>query len=303
MRAAALEMDFGPWQVVCEPADGGRLRRLAYDGRDLLTGEPEAFRPPARDLGRYETRPVYGYDDCFPTVDPCSMPAATAAGSPAAFAGQPLEDHGGVCWQEMDVSAEADGLHCLCRPRELPGVVFRRRVRFEPDGIGWEFEIDNAAEAPLCCLHVMHGLLRIDELEGLVLPAFEELFDEMAGESVTPVPAPGALARSLRDLPDGQTRMLILRGVRAGRATVLLAGGLRIHVDFPREDFPSLGLWYNRGGWPDEPGLGRREFALEPLAGPLSCLAGSVAAGGGWSVPPGGSRRWRIDWTLEAGGA
>ena len=61
----------GNWHVSCLPKDGGRLKKLSYAGHNLLTGKPMVFRPPSENYGRYETRPVYGYDDCFPTVDVC----------------------------------------------------------------------------------------------------------------------------------------------------------------------------------------------------------------------------------------
>ncbi|NQT91889.1 MAG: hypothetical protein HQ559_03940, partial [Lentisphaerae bacterium] len=64
----------GKWEVECVAGDGGRISRLSFAGRDLLTGPPADFRPPTLDYGTYEERPVYGYDDCLPTVVACEYP-------------------------------------------------------------------------------------------------------------------------------------------------------------------------------------------------------------------------------------
>ena len=65
---------FGPWLVEFTLKDGGRLDRLTYNNINLLTVEPDKFQPPQSDYGEYETRPVYGYDDCFPSVETCKFP-------------------------------------------------------------------------------------------------------------------------------------------------------------------------------------------------------------------------------------
>ena len=58
--------NFGTWHIQCIPEDGARISILKYDGYDLFTGNPSAFKPPEKFIGEFETRPVYGYDDCFP---------------------------------------------------------------------------------------------------------------------------------------------------------------------------------------------------------------------------------------------
>ena len=88
-----LKAEFEKWQILYAPDDGARILELNYAGHKLLTPEPAVFRPPDRSYGEFETRPVYGYDDCFPTVDPCTYP------------GNDFEcrDHGQLCWQKWDI--------------------------------------------------------------------------------------------------------------------------------------------------------------------------------------------------------
>jgi hypothetical protein len=79
----------GRWTLDCSLADGARIGRLQFDGIDLLTRAPAAFRPPAGDYGDYELRPVYGYDDCFPTVDR-TFPSRSTAGASLHLATSPV---------------------------------------------------------------------------------------------------------------------------------------------------------------------------------------------------------------------
>ena len=60
-----LKAEFDNWHIQYIPDDGARISVMKYAGLDLLTSGPVAFRPPIRYFGEYETRPVYGYDDCF----------------------------------------------------------------------------------------------------------------------------------------------------------------------------------------------------------------------------------------------
>jgi hypothetical protein len=69
-----VKADFGNWHVECLPEDGARISVLKYFGNDLLTPKTSCFKKPEKDYGEFELRPVYGYDDCFPTVDKCSYP-------------------------------------------------------------------------------------------------------------------------------------------------------------------------------------------------------------------------------------
>lgn len=126
-------MQFGPWEVESRPNDGGRLTALRYCGQDLLTVAPSNFRPPFSDYGRYETRPVYGYDDCFPTVDACNFPGREWA----------VPDHGELCWLAWDMTRGEDCLRFRCQSEKLP-VVFERLLKFTSTSVEWRFKVANS---------------------------------------------------------------------------------------------------------------------------------------------------------------
>ncbi|MBU0640137.1 MAG: hypothetical protein KKB50_14825 [Planctomycetes bacterium] len=116
----------GRWEVECIPADGARLSLLRFGGRDLLTRAPERFKPPTRDFGAYETRPVYGYDACLPSVEPCSVPEA---------GWQHIPDHGEVCWLPWDVNWAESRLECSARSNGVPALRFRRSLIFAESSV------------------------------------------------------------------------------------------------------------------------------------------------------------------------
>ncbi|MCF7838519.1 MAG: hypothetical protein K9N49_07795 [Candidatus Marinimicrobia bacterium] len=276
------------WRLVCAPADGARLSRLAWRGRDLLTAAPRAFRPPDRDLGRYETRPVFGYDDCFPTVDPCDYPGRSWT----------VPDHGECCWLPWEVETRPDGLCCTVASRALP-VTFERRLICGPDTLDWRFRLVNQGAAPLPFLHVMHALMPPGEIEQLELPDAAALWDEIAGAPAAAPPQGAAVARALLTAPGGAVHMWILRTVTAGRVTLKLRDGLTLTLTFPADLFPTLGIWWNRRGYPEADDRARDECAFEPLAAPTSSLAAAHAVGQAPVVPPGGEQTWRIHWNLN----
>jgi hypothetical protein len=251
---------FGPWEVECRLEDGGRLVWLRYGGVDLLTQAPRRFLAADNRYGRYESRPVYGYDDCFPTVEACH--------------GWP--DHGELCWLAWRGS-ETD---CLVRSCRAP-LTFRRRLQFGERELVWSFSAANHGEETQLVQHVMHPLMRPGDIAEIELPHC--LSHDAA-----------ALAWKLIGLPRGSTEMMFLNGISDGRFALRFRQGLRLTVTFAREQFPTLGIWWNNGGYPGG-GLERQEFAIEPTPGPTSCLAGGTTM----RLAPRGRLNWRVRWEIQ----
>lgn len=279
---------FGRWSVECLPEDGARIASLEFDGRVLLTASPSNFRPPEKDYGQFETRPVYGYDDCFPTVDACCFPCDGQMKIP---------DHGDLCWLAWQVEAGENCLDCSVQSSILP-VNFRRRMLFGESSLQWRFDVENESDREIPFLHVMHALLPLAKVEMLRLPEFTTSYDEMNQASMNEATS-DQITQRLLDLPGGTAEMLLLRGVKDGCVEVSLKGGLRLSVEFPVEMFPTLGIWWNNGGYPDEAGCRRTECAFEPIPGTLSSLADSYADHVHLTVPPQGQLEWTIVWTIR----
>jgi hypothetical protein len=281
------DFQFNDWRVVCDPEDGGRLSSLSWRGHALLTTRPTVFHPPAADFGRYETRPVYGYDDCFPTVDACQLSEP------------PLDapDHGELCWLPAQLVPGAGSLRCTWVCRAWPGV-FTRDMHMGAHTLRWHFTVANGGARPWPYLHVMHALMPPAGVVALRLPACREIQDEIRDAPLERAAA-GSPADELLATPEGTARMWLLRGLAEGTAAITWNSGLRLTLRFPVDRFPTLGIWWNRRGYPGGPATRRDEFALEPMPGPCSSLARCAASRQAPTVAPGDTASWDIEWSLE----
>jgi len=148
-----IEATFGKWYIKCIPEDGARISVLQFEGKNLLTAEAAVFKPPERFYGDYETRPVYGYDDCFPTIDTCLYPGENFV----------CKDHGELCWQKWKVFTDSDRLVCYTTC-ERPNATFKRTLEFAGNIIKWKFEVTNLSDSTLPFLHTMHALMPLKEI-------------------------------------------------------------------------------------------------------------------------------------------
>jgi hypothetical protein len=279
--------DIGNWHVECQPEDGARISVLQFSGYNLLTPAPAKFKAPAGDYGEYETRPVYGYDDCFPTVEECIYPGEDFM----------LKDHGDVCWQEWEVKQDGNKLVCstdLSRPE----LRMKRVLEFDNNVLSWQFSVSNRSVKPLSFLHVMHPLMPLAEIDSIEISGFGEIYSD-TGSTVLNLGDSAELNRHLKGIKPGSFEMLFIRDVLDGLARIRFKNGPEIRIDYDILQFPTTGIWWNNGGYPDEPGIRRTEFAIEPVPGTCSNLEKSVKDGFSQLVRPGEEINWTINWTVE----
>jgi hypothetical protein len=281
-----LKAEFEKWQVHYAPDDGARILALNYAGHKLLTSEPAVFRPPERSYGEFETRPVFGYDDCFPTVDRCTYP------------GNDFEcrDHGQLCWQKWETEISKNGLRFSADCRQ-PAVRFKRILTFEGDRLTWRFEASALSGKRSVFLHVMHALLPLREIAALELPDCATIYDEI--KSVDPgLKSSAESGECLLAFRPGSFSMLLLRNIIDGFVKLRFINGLTLSIRFDQKLFPTLGIWWNNDGYP-EGGITRAECAFEPIPGTCSDLSKSFRDGVYLSVEPGKPMAWEITWTVH----
>ncbi len=281
-----MKAGYGNWEVVCDPDDGARLSSLKYMGYELLATEPDSFTPPDKDYGEYETRPVYGYDDCFPSVDECRYPES----------GFICRDHGQLCWERWKVENLAGKLICSVRT-DRPSVKFSRILELSEDSILWFFEVENRTEKALPFLHVMHPLMYLNQICNIEVPEFGSIFDENSQTFLT-CNSPETVNQYLKSISAGNYKMLLLKDVKEGTFRIVFKNNRKLEIRFDRELFPTFGIWWNNSAYPDQEGIRRNECAFEPIPGTCSNLEKSYQDGLFLQVPAGQTFNWNIKWTM-----
>lgn len=278
----------GDWAVECDP-EGGRLTRVAWRGRDLLTRPhlPEGvFTAPDPKWGEFETRPVFGYDDCWPSLEVSAWPGRD----------QPVRDHGELCWRRW--SAAPTGLALRAAVSEPGDWVFSRDLSCPDGALRFDFAVTNTGDCPLTMSWAGHALLPPGDVRGLVLPECQTIAQEFPAAFATVGLEPAKVWPYLAALPRGEAVMLVLRNCRAPEFTVVL-DGLRWRSAIEGVPQPSLGLWYNHGGYPPQPGLERSEFGLEWLLTPECVLEQAAQRGTAITLAPQQVLRWAVTWSIE----
>ena len=281
-----LKAGFEDWEIEYLPEDGARISALKYGGHDLLTSEPVGFNPPLRFSGEYETRPVFGYDDCFPTVDACPYPGGQFD----------CRDHGEICWKEWKTEIRGNSLICSTDCLH-PGAKFKRIMTFEGNRLTWRFEVTGLCPEQSVFIHVMHALLPLDKILNLEIPECRIIIDEIKSEE-TGLKSSAELGEWLLAFRPGSFGMILLREITDGFVKLGFSSGVKLEISFDNKLFPTLGIWWNKGGYP-ESGQLRTECAFEPIPGTCSDLSKSFRDGVYLSAEPGKPMIWEIIWYVS----
>ena len=279
---------YPPWMVEYTIEDGARLDRLTFDNYDLLTVAPKAFRAPSTDYGEYENRPVYGYDDCFPSVESCQYPGRNWQ----------IPDHGELCWLSWKVSPKINGLVFVVKSKVLP-VQFTRKLLFSSTGINWVFEVFNEGDKPVPFQHVIHPLMPLNEVVDVQLPAFESVYNATT-HTMLELKNSEEVRRFLLKQPVGVTNMLFVQRVKSGKLSLTFKKGIRLEMVFPEKKFPTIGIWWNNSAYPAEEGCRRNECAFEPIPGMNSSLSDAFKQNMHLLVAAKEKYTWQIQWKIHS---
>ncbi|HEX5581238.1 MAG TPA: hypothetical protein VFX39_06630, partial [Gemmatimonadaceae bacterium] len=303
----------GDASVTLAPALGGKITSLHLGGREWLwTSDVIPYRVPdeatrADDASYVRTADTGGYDECFPTVGPCTIPRGVPT-----FGGVRLPDHGELWSQQpaQRVEQDDDGERATTTwtGRRMP-YDFTREVRLGGDGrVTMRYEATNHGDAAMPFLWSAHPLLPLGEGTRLHLPHGARLradathgFRAGDGEMRWPmlvmdgatvdVSRPDAIGEGracklFLDLPPGPVRCAIEED------------GVRLEVAIDGAQVTHFGVWINDRGWtPFEGGRPYRNLAFEPCIGAPDSLADALERwhSAAW-LAPGETRRWELVW-------
>lgn len=305
------------------PAAGGKITSLVStrSGREWLWTDPTrplSLRPTTGDFASHE---LSGWDECFPTIGACELPAGAAG-----FAGQvspdrpdhgPMEllDHGELWrrgWRDVstgphEIALEVDG-------EQLP-YRFSRTIRVDGAGLRVHYRIDNPDAEVLRCLWSMHPLFRAEpgmqiRLAGHPTVTKEFGFGGRIGADDGPDGSGGRWTEHRWPLVQGRngvsdlsrldvddppvTDKVVVRGLLAGQVELVdpdCAESLVLSWDV--SIVPYCGICINMGAWPfgDRP---QSWVALEPSTGGTDRLDDADRRGEAMSVPPRGRAQWSV---------
>lgn len=280
------EFRYKKWYVKYIPEDGARLGRISFDGFDLVTTKPEVFKAPKEDYGLYETRPVYGYDDCFPSVETGTYPGKDWI----------VPDHGELCWLSWQSEQGVDLLSFSVKSQNLP-VVFKRELQFTEDALTWNFEVLNLGESDIPFQHVIHPMIPLNKVKKFSLPDFETVYDA-TNEKILDLQTPADVNSYLLSKEKGTADMLFIQHIIGNEIGLTFTGDLNMRITFPAEHFNTIGIWWNNSGYPDEKGYRRNECGFEPITGLSSNLSAEYKRGKYLSVAPGKCFKWQVNWKM-----
>jgi galactose mutarotase-like enzyme len=312
--------------VTLFPALGGKIASLRLAGREWLwTSDVLPYRVPDEavraddDVSYVKTADTGGYDECFPTVGPCTLPAGVA-GTAHATGAAPLRlpDHGELWSQQPRTTvrreAGVEAATCEWTGRRLP-YVFVREVAVHADGrVAMHYLATNTSDAPFPFLWSAHPLLPLGDRTRVRLPAGARTrVDATHGIALAAPPAEhrwprvhGATGESDFSHPaalgDGWACKLFLDLPAAPVTATIEEDDARLVVAFDGAEVTHLGLWLNNHGWtPFDDGRPYRNLALEPCLGAPDSLSAALEApwdAAPW-LQPGESRRWTLTWRGE----
>lgn len=280
-----IQLSNSSWTLSILPTVGGKILSL-FDksrGEEWLWSNPWLpVREPAYGESYVGCLDFGGWDEIFPSVDPCRIPIP---GGEAL-----IPDHGDLVQMPWRViSSSSEDLEMELAGRSLP-FVFRRRLKLVQEKIEFHYTVENRAGFAFPWLWCAHPLVVLDA--GLTLDAgaaFQVLYASgaAAGLQGRRVEWNGLPARSER----WAAKLFSERGA-VSRVFIRKENGASLCLAWNPDEIPYLGLWVNNGGWS---GCGSEPYfnlGIEPATLPLDNLSNAENPP---LLKPGETRCWTLE--------
>ncbi len=240
------------------PQDGGKLASLiTASGRELLIqnpGEKYAVLTPG---GSYADAECSGFDDMFPTIDPCTTDEGI-------YAGITYPDHGEACRLPMEPELCEDRVILRGKSR-IFDLSYTKEIKAEDDGaISVCYTFTNHTDEPFLYLWAAHCLLAGDP-DGIVTAPYE--IDEPSFMMFGPPNVEQYSRTRLQPEPSDlfPYKYYYLEPAREGWCGYQYPSyGEEFRLSYDPEKVPYLGIWLNNGGFG-----GLYCVGLEPCTAPF----------------------------------
>jgi hypothetical protein len=281
-------------RVVVAPERGARITSLIdrRTGRDWLAqGEAPLLEEADACYGLAEAA---GWDECFPTVSPCTMSESPWAGC--------LRDHGelwGRCWRVDNADK-----------RRLVTTYGSKSFRFTRDlslrGATLEviYRVENMTTEPAPFLWAMHPLFALRQGERIDLPSTSALVPTYLSttsraDALTPIPWPEGDDRiPFRiDCVQGADAHFAGKFFAAGDVRRARIGGAAGWLDMTWRGIARVGIWITYGGWPSANDI--IHVGIEPTTSPDDQLSEAIKRHRALKLLPRGSTTWSVALLLQ----
>ncbi len=301
-RTLVLENDFLRLEVL--PELGGKCSSLTLAG----TGG-ELLQPPLKPYApRTPTMPFDegdggGWDECLPSIGPCTLPGGTR-----------VEDHGDFWRVPFEVTASSETeLRMQAQGTSLP-FVFERGLRLDGARLHLDFSIKNTGGEQAPYGWSTHPLFAVKPDDRIHLPpSVREITAQASADGRLKLgnhPWPGTV--NARDGEPLDLSLVLQNNAGVGDKLVLPAPAegwaalerktlrTRLTLSWTPTEAPVLGLWLCYGGWPSASEAKKGyAVAIEPCNLPVDSLADSIKQGGGAFLASGEERRWSMQLEVE----
>lgn len=277
-RQEATRLENETVRVVIEPRFGGKVTSL-YDKRrgiEWLWRNPQlGFREAVYGESYVEGLDSGGWDEVFPSVQPCDIQLASGTKTR-------VPDHGDLVQLPWEVTSESP-VHVDMRAggRCLP-FDFRRGMRLMGDELRISYRLRNTGNRPFPWIWCAHPLLPLESIASIKVDAefrvlgglvdAEPLLDQWVRLEQLP-PRDGAWA----------VKLFSERGAADG-VGLRHESGASLRFSWDVGELPYLALWINNGGWSGTGGDPYFNLGIEPTNAPDDDLgrcgeAATIAAG------------------------
>lgn len=235
-----------------------------------------------------------GWDEMFPTIDPCAYPHAP-------WKGTPVPDHGEVWSIPWQADVRDNTLMCRVHGIRFP-YRLEKRMTFEGDStLVIEYEAANLSPFPFSYIWAAHPLFQVEAGMRLVVPCQKDAEVEVvtskhdrlgAKGTVRPWPA-GTDGIDLHVVPERSDRYekyYFCEPLREGWARLEHSEtGESVTLAFSLDDVPYFAVWANYGGY-----YGGYHVALEPSTGYGDAIFTASQLDKVVTLPGQGSRVWQL---------
>jgi galactose mutarotase-like enzyme len=298
-------------RLVVLPELGGKILSLTSraTGRNWLWRNPFLpLRRPSADVSSYGAYDFGGWDEVFPTVDPCRVLNST-------WSARPLTDHGELwCrpWRIFETECARDESAKLVMGVEAPDLpCYFERTLTLPAGqsmLTADYRLDNRSTAPMPFIWAAHALLAIEPGDFIRLPS---------GAQVTPTNSVGVefaphidsfiwpkapLADCKRidfsRIPAANAAFaakLFAENLRLGWVEVEHAiSAERLQFAFDPAIIPHIGMWMNFAAWSGADTPPYFNIGIEPASCNSDNLEQAFLCGNASILQPGHNLRWKL---------